>query len=196
MLGGTTRLCITHLKPRFGGAFFALSSDAAATGASRSPWRRPQKRATGRPRVGYRQRRCVRRIGMGLRLPLAIARTDRSGIGNRGCVEFGNRSGKTGFRHVEKAHAWLRSTGKLLVVHQQFAEQQRPLRRIVRTLGESRQGLASIRSISATPLATSRSRAADNAGVSALRLCANAWAYTHAQARAVTPMAPTQHTAA
>jgi hypothetical protein len=29
-------------------------SDAAATGASRSPWRRPQKRATGRPRVGYR----------------------------------------------------------------------------------------------------------------------------------------------
>jgi hypothetical protein len=32
----------------------SASSDAAATGASRSPWRRPQKRATGRPRVGYR----------------------------------------------------------------------------------------------------------------------------------------------
>jgi hypothetical protein len=86
------------------------------------------------------QRRRERRIGVGLRFSLAIARADRTRIGNRGRVEFGNRSGETGFRHVAEGTCFVPVNRKLLVVHQQFAEQQRPLRRIVRTAGESRQG--------------------------------------------------------
>ena|SRR6516165_9042384 len=67
------------------------------------------------------QHRRQRRIGMSLRLALAKARAHRSGLRACGPIDLGNRSGKSGFRHMAESAGLISVHRKLFVEEQQFA---------------------------------------------------------------------------
>src|SRR5260370_30908651 len=64
-----------------------------------------------------------RRVGVGLRLPLAESASHRARIGDRRGVELGYRPGEAGVRHVAKRASLISMDRQLLVINQELAEE-------------------------------------------------------------------------